>query len=232
MADAAAPFRMPHCFPLLTDVDLPDEPEKNSCELFRPLFCDISESGPAQAPKVESEKDESPDRQLIEEARERGFQGGLVLGKAEACRIAKAALTPELQDFAGRIRDFSDFTVRATTACASRIVNLTVAIAGHILGEELSFSINELDHLQAELQNALAGTYRLTVVMHPRDREALEQLIAAEACEWPMPLAVDIQTDADIPSGSINACQNEDQLGILEEMACKKIADLLRQAHA
>ncbi len=208
-----------------------DDPDEDGCVFFRPLFSGASASQ-SQSPNDEATHQEAEGQEVLRQARKRAFEGGYATGKAEACHMVKASLDPELRDFILSIRDVSDYTAKTTTDSASHMVHLALAIAVHILGTEISISPDELSHLQTHIQSTLSTAYRLTVHMHPQDRQELEQMIASEACEWPLPLAVDIQTDAQVPSGCLKACKQDGSDDQLVYTVCKKMTELLGQTPA
>jgi flagellar biosynthesis/type III secretory pathway protein FliH len=231
MADGVVSGRVRHLFPPLSGAVMADDPDEDACAFFRPLFSGASASQ-SKSPKDEATHHEAEEQEVLCHAREKAFEGGYAAGKAEACRMVKASLDPELRDFFQRISDVSDYTAKTTTDSASHMVHLALAIAAHILGTEISISADELSHLQTHIQNTLSTAYRLTVHMHPQDRQELEQLIASEACEWSLPLAVDIQTDAQVPSGCLKACKQDGSGDQLAKTVCKKMTDLLGRAPA
>jgi flagellar biosynthesis/type III secretory pathway protein FliH len=163
-----------HCFPDFHDSPDGDAPDRDhGCSRFQPLyqkpenaseFSGITGNGDSHQPKN--------DVSALKQYYQKGFENG----QQEAIHMNQERLAPHLHGFEVSRKRLSQDLDRISSAAASGIAALSMAIAEKILGEPIRNDPSGFSSLQGHLQNALGSVYGIGLLMNCKDYEILNDL--------------------------------------------------------
>lgn len=202
----------------------PNARRDNDCTAFKPLYAPRVDDGFAS-----TNHDVTDSAALIEEARQRGHQKGLLEGREEAGRMARASLTPSLRTFIDRCRSLVSEHTKVEARTRAGGLELAVDIAGQILGDP-SVRVEQLSELQPTLQAALVQAGQLTLCLHPDDLAQLRDLMREEHMQWPDHPQVAIASDNSLPQGEMRIDTPTDRDRLIDDPVTAKLTQILSKS--